>query len=125
MTVNLAIIGIGRIGKIHANSIFTHPNAKLVGFFDENFLKFSKGSLFFLDSIYASFFQIPDFLSKEQPDKKIIIRIANHPYTSLKYFNSKISFLIKIFITINTVTIHITINGIAILPKSKNSNGFN
>ena len=36
MTVNLAIIGIGRIGKIHANSIFTHPNAKLVGFFDEN-----------------------------------------------------------------------------------------
>ena len=40
MTVNLAIIGIGRIGKIHANSIFTHPNAKLVGFFDEN--KFSK-----------------------------------------------------------------------------------
>ena len=36
MTVNLAIIGVGRIGKIHANSIFTHPNAKLVGFFDEN-----------------------------------------------------------------------------------------
>ena len=36
MTVNLAIIGIGRIGKIYANSIFTHPNAKLVGFFDEN-----------------------------------------------------------------------------------------
>ncbi len=36
MTVNLAIIGIGRIGKIHANSIFTDPNAKLVGFFDEN-----------------------------------------------------------------------------------------
>ena len=25
MTVNLAIIGIGRIGKIHANSIFTQP----------------------------------------------------------------------------------------------------
>ena len=36
MTVNLAIIGIGRIGKIHANSIFTNPNARLVGFFDEN-----------------------------------------------------------------------------------------
>lgn len=36
MTVNLAIIGIGRIGKIHANSIFTNPNSRLVGFFDEN-----------------------------------------------------------------------------------------
>ena len=36
MTVNLAIVGIGRIGKIHANSIFTNPNSRLVGFFDEN-----------------------------------------------------------------------------------------
>ena len=39
MTVNLAIIGIGRIGKIHANSIFTHPNAKLVGFLMRIILK--------------------------------------------------------------------------------------
>ena len=37
MTVNLAIIGIGRIcSKIHSNSIFTNPNSRLVGFFDEN-----------------------------------------------------------------------------------------
>ena len=38
MTVNLAIIGIGRIcSKIHSMTLFLlHPNAKLVGFFDEN-----------------------------------------------------------------------------------------
>ena len=33
------------------------------------------------------------------------------------------SFFIRILITTKTLIIHITINGIAILPKSKNSNG--
>ena len=35
------------------------------------------------------------------------------------------NFLIRSLITINTLIIHITINGIAIAPNSKNSNGFN
>ena len=57
-----------------------------------NFNKFDK-ILSFQDHPFAIFTSIIK-------NKKCIIRIANHPIGSLKYFNSKINFLLKFFIKI-------------------------
>ena len=89
MTVNLAIIGIGRIGKIHANSIFTNPNARLVGFFDENNSEIKN----FSEKYNSDFLDIKTIENDHNIDAVVICSPTDTHIDLIKKFSRKIPIL--------------------------------